>query len=39
MDTRSMLINLPSGAERELIIQDVGNSDEKFLFLLRYCFA
>jgi hypothetical protein len=35
MDLKSVLTNLPSGVERELIIQDVGNSEEKFLEVLK----
>jgi hypothetical protein len=35
MDLKSVLTNLPSGVEREFIIRDVGNSEEKFLLLLE----
>lgn len=35
MDLRSWLTNMPSGVEREFIIQEVGNSEEKFLELLE----
>ena len=35
MDLRSWLTNMPSGVERELIIKEVGNSEEKFLVLLE----
>ena len=35
MDLKSVLTNLPSGVEREFIIRDVGNSEEKFLVLLE----
>lgn len=38
MDIRSALADLPSGAERELIIQDVGHSKVKFLILLELAF-
>lgn len=35
MDYRSLLANFPSGTEKDLIIQDVGVSEEKFLVLLE----
>ena len=35
MDYRSLLTNFPSGAEREFIIQEMGDSVEKFLKLLK----
>jgi len=34
MDYRSLLADLPSGAEKDLYIQEVGNSEEKFCMLL-----
>ena len=38
MDLRSVLTNLSMGGERELIIREVGKSEEKFLILLDYAF-
>ncbi|MEN8230191.1 MAG: hypothetical protein ABFS38_18665 [Bacteroidota bacterium] len=35
MDYRSLLTNFPSGAEKDLLIRDVGDSEEKFLKLLK----
>ncbi len=35
MDYRSRLTNFPSGTEKDLFIQDVGDSEEKFLVLLE----
>ncbi len=38
MDFRSLLINFPSKAEKELMIKDVGFSEKKFLTLLEIAF-
>ena len=38
MDYRSLLTNIPSGAERNLFIREAGNSKEKFLKLLKLSF-
>jgi len=35
MDYRSLLTNFPSGAEKNFFIHDVGDSEEKFLKLLK----
>jgi len=35
MDLRSWLTNFPSGAERELFIQNMGNSEENFIVFLE----
>ena len=39
MDLRSWLINIPSAAERELIIRKIGESEEQFLELLELAFS
>jgi len=38
MDFKSLLTNIPSGAEKELLIREVLNSDQKFRILLDYTF-
>ncbi len=35
MDYKSLLTNFPSAAEKDYYVQDVGNSEEKFLVLLN----
>jgi hypothetical protein len=37
MDFRSLLSHIPSGIEKEMLIKEVGDSDEKFTELLDLC--